>query len=105
MAGIIRCKSNPVVFFDVTIGPTKLGRLKMELFADIVPKTAENVRQMCTGEFLVNSKPTGYKNCVFHKVTKDVRIEGGDIISQDGTGFISIYGQHFDDENFVLNHE
>ena len=35
---------NPIVFFDVTIGSLPAGRIKMELFADIVPKTAENFR-------------------------------------------------------------
>lgn len=35
---------NPVVFFDVTIGSIPAGRIKMELFADIAPKTAENFR-------------------------------------------------------------
>ena len=46
---MIRSKNNPVVFMDITAGNNKLGRLKMELFADVVPKTAENFRQMCTG--------------------------------------------------------
>ena len=41
---------NPVVFFDVSIGGIPAGRIKMELFADIAPKTAENFRQFCTGE-------------------------------------------------------
>ena len=44
MAGIIRDKNNPVVFFDITIDGCKAGRIKMELFADVVPKTAENFR-------------------------------------------------------------
>ncbi len=35
---------NPIVFFDVTIGNIPAGRIKMELFADIAPKTAENFR-------------------------------------------------------------
>ena len=35
---------NPVVFFDVSIGGHSAGRIKMELFADVVPKTAENFR-------------------------------------------------------------
>lgn len=35
---------NPIVFFDVTIGGIPAGRIKMELFADIAPKTAENFR-------------------------------------------------------------
>eukprot|EP00897_Mesotaenium_endlicherianum_P004128 jgi/Mesen1/3743/ME000204S03004 len=42
---------NPVVFFDITIGGVAAGRIKMELFADVVPKTAENFRQLCTGEY------------------------------------------------------
>lgn len=28
----------PVVFMDVNIGETPAGRIKMELFSDIVPK-------------------------------------------------------------------
>lgn len=32
---------NPVVFFDFTLGGEPLGRVKMELFADVTPKTAE----------------------------------------------------------------
>ena len=36
--------SNPIVFMDVSIGEHAVGRMKMELFADVVPKTAENFR-------------------------------------------------------------
>lgn len=43
--------TRPIVFMDVNIGETPAGRLKMELFSDIVPKTAENFRQLCTGEY------------------------------------------------------
>jgi hypothetical protein len=42
-------RGNPVVFFDITIGGTSAGRIKIELFSDICPKTAENFRQFCTG--------------------------------------------------------
>ena len=42
---------NPIVFFDITIGTIPAGRIKMELFSDIAPKTAENFRQFCTGEY------------------------------------------------------
>lgn len=45
-------KKNPIVFFDLSIGGKEIGRVKMELFANVVPKTAENFRQMCTGEFM-----------------------------------------------------
>ena len=46
-----RVDTNPVVFFDVTIGGASAGRVTFELFADVAPKTCENFRQMCTGEF------------------------------------------------------
>jgi hypothetical protein len=62
--------SNPVVFFDVTIGGADAGRIKMELFADVCPKTAENFRQLCTGEFRKNGFPQGYKDVEFHRVIK-----------------------------------
>ncbi|HIE72472.1 MAG TPA: peptidylprolyl isomerase, partial [Planctomycetes bacterium] len=40
---------NPRVYFDITIGDKAAGRLVFELFADVVPKTAENFRALCTG--------------------------------------------------------
>lgn len=76
----------------------------MELFADICPKTAENFRQFCTGEYKKNTLPVGYKNSHFHRVIKSFMIQGGDFIHNDGTGRASIYGDRFDDENFVLRH-
>ena len=48
--------SNPIVFFDVSIDGHAQGRLKMELFKDKVPKTAENFRQFCTGELKINNQ-------------------------------------------------
>jgi peptidylprolyl isomerase len=42
--------TNPYVFFDVTIGGEPSGRIVFELVADVVPKTAENFRALCTGE-------------------------------------------------------
>ncbi|MFM7571780.1 MAG: peptidylprolyl isomerase, partial [Snowella sp.] len=42
--------ANPTVFFDITIDGKESGRIEFELFADVVPDTAENFRQLCTGE-------------------------------------------------------
>ncbi|KAF8316163.1 hypothetical protein DL93DRAFT_2078443 [Clavulina sp. PMI_390] len=75
----------------------------MELFSDIVPKTAENFRQLCTGEHRVNQRPMGYKNALFHRV-KDFMVQGGDFLNSDGTGSFSIYGDKFEDENFIEKH-
>lgn len=82
-----------------------LGRLKIELFADRVPRTAENFRQFCTGEFLYNKVPIGYTGATFHRVIKDFMVQGGDFVNGDGTGFISIYGTSFDDESFAISHD
>ncbi|KAG6808292.1 Peptidyl-prolyl cis-trans isomerase H [Tricholoma furcatifolium] len=84
----------PVVFMDINIGETPAGRLKMELFSDIVPKTAENFRQLCTGEYRVNARPQGYKNATFHRVP-NFMCQGGDFLKGDGTGSFSIYGDKF----------
>lgn len=46
--------SNPIVFLDIALGrygdATKLGRILIELKADVVPKTADNFKQLCTKE-------------------------------------------------------
>ncbi|KAL8154872.1 peptidyl-prolyl cis-trans isomerase CYP22 [Apium graveolens] len=95
---------NPIVFFDITIGSIPAGRIKMELFADIAPKTAENFRQFCTGEYRKAGLPVGYKNCHFHRVIKEFMIQAGDFLKDDGSGCVSIYGSKFDDENFIAKH-
>ncbi|CAG8451948.1 8796_t:CDS:2 [Ambispora leptoticha] len=97
-------KENPIVFFDISIGGQPAGRMKMELFADVVPKTAENFRQLCTGEYRKNGTPQGYKGATFHRVIKDFMVQGGDFVKGDGTGLFSIYGEKFADENFTLKH-
>lgn len=97
-------RGNPVVFFDVSIGGQAQGRIRMELFKDVAPRTAENFRQFCTGEFQRNGVPVGYKGCAFHRVIKGFMLQGGDFRNGDGTGRVSIYGDSFADEDFVLNH-
>ena len=101
----LRHPNNPVVFFDISIGTTEVGRVKFELFADITPKTAENFRQFCTGEFKKDGVPIGYKNSIFHRVIKDFMIQGGDFVNGDGTGLMSIYGTKFPDECFDFSHD
>ncbi|KAF2217458.1 hypothetical protein CERZMDRAFT_6585, partial [Cercospora zeae-maydis SCOH1-5] len=98
---------NPITFFDIALGGEPLGRIKMELFADVVPRTAENFRQFCTGETKDHlGKPLGYKGSKFHRVIKDFMLQGGDFKNGNGTGSATIYGtDKFADENFERKHD
>ncbi|XP_054673575.1 ranBP2-like and GRIP domain-containing protein 4 isoform X2 [Grus americana] len=91
--------TNPVVYFEVSADDEPLGHITMELFSNIVPRTAENFRALCTGE-----KGFGFKNSSFHRIVTDFVCQGGDITNHDGTGGQSIYGTAFEDENFEVKH-
>lgn len=107
---------NPRVFFQIEIRGRltgKLvasGRLEFELYAKNVPKTAENVRCLCTGE---KGKSLHYENSRFHRIVPGLFAQGGDITFGDGGGADgdgnasgrSIYGSTFSDEGFEHKHD
>ena len=98
--------ANPRVFFDITIGGRPAGRVVFELFSDVVPRTAENFRALCTGEkgATRSGKALHYKGSKFHRIIPQFMCQGGDFTRGNGTGGESIYGEKFADENFQIKH-
>ncbi|KAL1680119.1 cyclophilin-like domain-containing protein [Schizophyllum commune] len=92
-------KPAPNVFFDVTVDDKAAGRITFKLYDDVVPKTAQNFRELATGKH-----GFGYAGSIFHRIIPAFMIQGGDFTNFNGTGGKSIYGAKFNDENFKIKH-
>ena len=95
--------SNPKVYLDIDIAGKPAGRIVCELFADVTPRTAENFRQLCTGE-AASTAGGWYKGCPAHRIIPGFMMQAGDYERRNGTGGRSIYGGKFPDENFTKKH-
>ncbi|XP_055234874.1 peptidyl-prolyl cis-trans isomerase A-like [Gorilla gorilla gorilla] len=72
---------NSTVFLEIAIDSEPLGRMSIELFADKIPKTAENFCALSTGE-----KGFGYKGSCFHTIIPGFMCQDGDFTRHNGTG-------------------
>ena len=90
---------------DIVVG-TEKSRIVIHLDAK-TPKTSENFRALCTGEKGIGAKskkPLHFKGSIFHRVIPGFMAQGGDFTNHNGTGGESIYGERFNDENFISRH-
>ncbi|KAK6260442.1 hypothetical protein SCA6_014916 [Theobroma cacao] len=88
----LQSKVTTKCFFDVEVGGEPVGRIVMGLFGDVVPRTVENFRALCTGKLCLDFYIHSFKPVLF-------------LSSRNyGTGGRSIYGSRFEDENFDLKH-
>jgi peptidylprolyl isomerase len=94
--------------FDIAIDAKPAGRIVFKLYDDIVPKTAQNFRELATGQH-----GFGYTGSLFHRIIPNVggpcllftakfypsrlqfMLQGGDFTRHNGTGGKSIYGEKF----------
>ncbi|KAK0060852.1 peptidyl-prolyl cis-trans isomerase 5-like [Biomphalaria glabrata] len=87
------------VSFNVSTGGEYIGTIVIGVFGNLVPKTARNFVELAG-----HTNGYGYEGSKFHRVIADFMIQGGDYDKKDGSGFKSIWGGYFDDENFTLKH-
>jgi len=100
-------KGNVRVYLDISIGNRTGGRVVIELFSDVTPRTAENFRALCTGEFgqgRTTKKRLCYEGCSIFRSVKGSFLQSGDFQHNNGDGGESIYGGTFADEDFSRRH-
>ncbi|XP_035577822.1 peptidyl-prolyl cis-trans isomerase A-like [Zalophus californianus] len=89
----------PTVFFHIALRHRPLSFVSFQLFADKVPKTAEDFCALITGE-----KGFGSKGPSFHRIIRGFLCHGGDVTLHRGTGGKANYEEKSEDENFILKH-
>ena len=94
------------VFMDIQIGNKYAGRIVIGLFGNTTPYTTYNFVSLIEGtlQSQTDGKPLSYKGSPFHRIIPGFMAQGGDFTRGDGMGGESVWGPHFNDENFSLHH-
>lgn len=95
----IKAERNLIMNLEID-GVEDIQSIELKLYDDIVPLTCKNFRTISKKG--IHNKT--YNGSIFHRVIKGFMIQGGDIINNDGSGSISIFGDSFEDENFTVKH-
>ncbi|EOD06524.1 hypothetical protein EMIHUDRAFT_68682, partial [Emiliania huxleyi CCMP1516] len=86
-------------YLELSVGGEARGRLVAELFGDLVPRTAANFAALCAGASVAGRR-LSYEGCAFHRLVRGFVLQGGDVISGDGSGAACIH----DDRRLDLPH-
>ena len=97
------------VWFEVEVkdmdgpGQDYRGRFTVAVFGEAAPMTALNFVSIAKG-YKRGDSMLHYKNTNIHRIVPDFVVQMGDVTVGDGTGGSSIYGDKFNDEEFILSH-
>ncbi|CAG9771710.1 unnamed protein product [Ceutorhynchus assimilis] len=89
------------IYMDIKIDGTPVGRIIYGLFGEVAPKTVKNFKHIA----LHGIDGKSYAGTNFLVAVKKVMILAGDIQHNNGSGYLSIYGEYFEDETFEIQHE
>ncbi|KAK6171495.1 hypothetical protein SNE40_019672 [Patella caerulea] len=102
---LLNSRNHEYVYLDVSIGDEPVGRLTIELFTDVVPKTCSNFKSLCIGDkgtCIETDSKLCYQNTLFHRIVPNGWVQGGDVYHSRGNGGESVFGTVFEDENFAI---
>lgn len=95
-------------WFEVQVqtqdGKTWKGKFTIGVFGETAPMSSMNFISIARGYKRGKEKKLTYANTVVHRIVPDFVVQMGDITRGDGFGGKSIYGEKFNDEEFILSH-
>lgn len=97
---VIKESGHTFVFFEIGVAGRSEGKIICELFDKACPKTVANFKALTEGHEI-----GCYKDTPVHRIVPQGWIQAGDIKSGNGDKGVSIYGESFADETFIIKHD